>query len=127
MIYNRENIPVPRKGGIAVSRNESADRLLSVMRPREDLPRMPGFMAAVFLLLSALAAAADLIRSAGPDSLPGRTAAVMIGASETTFYVAAVYLTAAGVRDSRWAIPAALCADLTCYLSAAWICRRLWG
>ena len=75
----------------------------------------------------ALAAAEELLRQYGPDSLIGRTAAVMLGSSETTLYVAAVYFSAAGVKDSRWAIPAALCADLACYLSAAWICRRLWG
>ena len=69
----------------------------------------------------------ELIERCGPDSLTGRTAAVMLGSSETTFYVAAVYLTAAGVKNSRWAIPAALCADLACFLSAAWICRFLWG
>lgn len=76
---------------------------------------------------AALAAAAELIERCGPDSLIGRTAAVMIGSSETTFYVAAVYLSASGVKNSRWAIPAALCADLACFLSAAWICRLLWG
>lgn len=75
----------------------------------------------------ALSAAAEIIRSAGADSLTGRTAAVMLGSSETTFYVVAVYFSAAGVKDSRWAIPAALCADLTCFLSAAWICRMIWG
>ena len=75
----------------------------------------------------ALSAAAEIIRSAGADSLTGRTAAVMLGSSETTFYVVAVYFSAAGVKDSRWAIPAALCADLTCFLSAAWICRLIWG
>ena len=76
---------------------------------------------------AALAAAAELISRCGPDSLAGRTAAVMLGSSETTFYVTAVYFSAAGVRDSRWAIPAALCADLACFLSSAWICRLLWG
>lgn len=75
----------------------------------------------------ALAAASDLIAAHGADSLVGRTAAVMIGSSETTFYVTAVYLAAAGVKNSRWAIPAALCADLACFLSSAWICRLLWG
>lgn len=75
----------------------------------------------------ALSAAAEIIREAGADSLAGRTAAVMLGSSETTFYVTAVYFSAAGVRDTRWAIPAALCADLACFLSAAWISRWLWG
>ena len=51
----------------------------------------------------------------------------MLGSSETTFYVIAVYFSAAGVRESRWAVPAALCADLACWLSAAWICKALWG
>ena len=75
----------------------------------------------------ALAAASELIGRFGPDSRIGRTAAVMIGSSETTFYVIAVYYSAAGVRETRWAIPAALCADLVCFLSSAWICRLLWG
>ena len=75
----------------------------------------------------ALAAASELIRQHGADSLVGRTAAVMLGSSETTLYVAAVYFSAAGVKDSRCAIPAALCADLVCFLSSAWLCRLLWG
>ncbi len=75
----------------------------------------------------ALAVASELIARFGADSLIGRCAAVMIGSSETTFYVIAVYFSAAGVRETRWAIPAALCADLACFLSAAWICRLLWG
>ncbi len=76
---------------------------------------------------AAMAAAEELIGRFGPDSLVGRTAAVMLGSSETTFYVAAVYFSAAGVKNSRWAIPAALCADLCCFLSAAWLCRLFWG
>ena len=75
----------------------------------------------------AMSAAAEIMADSGPDSLAGRTAAVMLGSSETTFYVVAVYFSAAGARNSRWAIPAALCADLVCFLSSAWICRALWG
>lgn len=75
----------------------------------------------------ALSAAAELIDRFGPDSLAGRTAAVMIGSSETTLYVSAVYFAAAGVKKSRWAVPAALCADLACFVSSAWVCRLLWG
>lgn len=75
----------------------------------------------------ALSAAAEIINSCGADSLVGRTAAVMIGSSETTLYVVAVYFAAAGVKGSRWAVPAALCADLACFISSAWICRLLWG
>lgn len=75
----------------------------------------------------ALAAATELMQRHGPDSLIGRTAAVMLGSSETSFYVIAVYFSAAGIRDDGRALPAALCADLVCFLTSAWICRVLWG
>lgn len=76
---------------------------------------------------AALSEAAALISQYGPDSPVGRTAAVMIGSSETSFYVIAVYFSAAGIKNSRWAVPAALAADLTCFLVSGWICRLMWG
>lgn len=76
---------------------------------------------------AATAAAADIIKSTGPDSLAGRTAAVMIGSSETTFYVIAVYFGAAGIKNTRHAVPAALLADLAVFLLSAWVSRMLWG
>jgi spore maturation protein B len=75
----------------------------------------------------ALAVASELMQRHGPDSLIGRTAAVMLGSSETSLYVLAVYFSAAGVRDDGRALPAALCADLVCFLASAWICKILWG
>ena len=71
----------------------------------------------------ALAVGSDLIRIYGPDSLIGRTAAVMLGSTETTFYVVAVYFGAAGIKRSRHAIPAALIADLTGMFMAALTAR----
>ena len=67
----------------------------------------------------AMAFGAELIRSAGPDSLTGRIAAVMLGSTETTFYVISVYFGAAGIKRGGYAIPAALIADLTGFLAAA--------
>lgn len=55
----------------------------------------------------------------GADSLPERTAAVLLGSSETTFYTIAVYFSAVKVRRTRYAIPAALTADLTAWLVCA--------
>jgi len=71
----------------------------------------------------ALAVGSDLIRAYGPDSLIGRTAAVMLGSTETTFYVIAVYFGAAGIKKSRHAIPAALIADFVGMLMAALTAR----
>ena len=108
---------------------EQLGRLLSPLLQALGVPPETGLILLLRPLSGsgALSAAAEIIGQAGADSLAGRTAAVMLGSSETTFYVAAVYLSAAGVKRSRWAIPAALCADLACFLSSAWVCRLLWG
>ena len=74
---------------------------------------------------AALAVGADLMAAHGPDSVAGRTAAVMLGSTETTFYTISVYFAAAGVKRSRWAVPAALIADLTGIMAAAFFARRL--
>ena len=72
----------------------------------------------------ALAAGSELMAAYGVDSTVGRTSAVMLGCTETTFYTIAVYFGAAGVRKIRYTIPAALTADLVGFLAAAW-CVRL--
>ncbi len=72
---------------------------------------------------AALAVAGEVMAAHGPDSTVGRTAAVMLGCSETTFYTVAVYFGAARIRRTRHTIPAALIADLTGFLAAAWTVR----
>lgn len=69
-----------------------------------------------------LAFTTDLIKSHGPDSVIGRTAATMYGSTETTFYVLAVYFGAVGVRRTRHAVPAALISDIVAALAAAIVC-----
>jgi spore maturation protein B len=69
-----------------------------------------------------LAFTTDLIKSHGPDSVIGRTAATMYGSTETTFYVLAVYFGAVGVRRTRHAVPAALVSDIVAALAAAIVC-----
>lgn len=75
----------------------------------------------------ALAVGSDVMKAAGADSLTGRTAAVMLGSTETTFYVVAVYFGAANIKNTRHAIPAALVADLAGFLAAAYFTRVFWG
>ena len=69
---------------------------------------------------AALAVGAELMAAHGPDSLVGRTAAVMLGSTETTFYTVSVYFGACGVKKTRYAIPAALIADSVGFLAASW-------
>ena len=84
--------------------------------PAETLPLM---LVRPFSGSAALGVGAELIQTYGPDSPVGRTAAVMLGGTETTFYTVAVYFGAAGVRRSRYALPAALTADFVGFLAAA--------
>ena len=67
----------------------------------------------------ALAVGTDLMTTYGPDSYIGRVAAVMLGSTETTFYTIAVYFGSAGIHRTRYALPAALCADLAGFAAAA--------
>ncbi len=76
---------------------------------------------------AALAVGAELIAAYGADSLVGRTTAVMLGSTETTFYAISVYFGAAGVRNTRYAVPAALLADLTGFVAAAWSVRLFYA
>lgn len=75
----------------------------------------------------ALATGSEIIAQYGPDSIIGRTAAVMLGSTETTFYVIAVYFGAAGIKRTRHAIPAALAADFAAFIAAPFLVRLFWG
>lgn len=75
----------------------------------------------------ALAVGSELMAAHGPDSYIGRVAAVMLGSTETTFYTIAVYFGAAGVKKTRYAIPAALTADLAGFMAAALAVRVFFG
>ena len=69
---------------------------------------------------AALAVGAELMAIHGVDSQIGRTVAVMLGSTETTFYAISVYFGAAGIRKTRYTVPAALFADFVGFLMASW-------
>lgn len=66
---------------------------------------------------------ADLIHQQGGNSFIAKTAATMMGSTETTFYVIAVYFGAVNIRRTRHAIPAGLLADLAGIAASVIICR----
>lgn len=68
---------------------------------------------------------AELIHKFGGDSFIAKTAATMMGSTETTFYVIAVYFGSIGIRRTRHAIPAGLLADLAGIITSVLICRYL--
>lgn len=54
----------------------------------------------------------DTMTTFGPDSFQGKLAATLQGSSDTTFYIIAVYFGAVAVKNTRYAVPAMLLADL---------------
>ena len=106
--------------------------LFRVLAPVRDLLGLPSELLALMLVRpirgsAALVVGGEIISTWGPDSELGRTAAVMLGSTETTFYTIAVYFGAVGITRTRYAVPAALCADLTGFLAAAWAVRLCFG
>lgn len=74
---------------------------------------------------AALAVGTELMQTYGVDSYIGRTAAIMLGSTETTFYAISVYFGAAGIRKTRYTVPAALIADFTGFFMASLTARFL--
>ena len=72
-----------------------------------------------------LALLTDVVHRLGPDNIVSLTAATIYGSTETTFYVAAVYFGAVGIKQTRHAIPAGLLADLTGVIASVIICRAV--
>ena len=72
---------------------------------------------------AALAVGAQLMAQYGPDSPIGRTVAVMLGSTETTFYTISVYFGAVGIKRTRYAVPAALFADFVGFFMASMTTR----
>ena len=69
----------------------------------------------------------DLVNTHGVDSLTAKIGATMYGSSETTFYVLALYLGAAGVVDSRHALAACLIGDMGGFIGAVAACHWFFG
>lgn len=106
----------------------AADILTSVLAPVFRVFGIPPETAMLVLIRpisgsAALAVGADLMARYGVDSQIGRTAAVMLGSTETTFYTISVYFGAAGIRKTRYTVPAALLADFVGFLMASWTVR----
>lgn len=60
----------------------------------------------------------DTMKTFGADSFAGRLACTFQGAADTTFYIIAVYFGAVGVKNTRYAIPCGLIADLAGVIAA---------
>lgn len=60
----------------------------------------------------------DTMKTFGADSFAGRLACVFQGATDTTFYIIAVYFGAVGIKNTRYAVPCGLMADFAGIIAA---------
>lgn len=111
--------------GVTMLRSSGAVEILSALAaPVFEFFGIPPETAMLVLIRpisgsAALAVGADLMAQYGVDSTIGRTAAVMLGSTETTFYTISVYFGAAGIKKTRYAVPAALFADFVGFFMAS--------
>ncbi len=60
----------------------------------------------------------DAINTYGVDSFVGRTASTLQGATDTTFYILAVYFGSVGIKKTRYAVACGLIADFAGIIAA---------
>lgn len=65
----------------------------------------------------------DIATNHGPDSYITKLAAIMVGSSETTFYVLAVYFGAIGIKKYRYALLTGIIADIIGIVLAIWVAQ----
>lgn len=74
---------------------------------------------------AALGIFSDIANNLGPDNYATKLSAVMLGSSETTFYVLAVYFGAVGISKFRHALIVGILADFIGIVSAIAVCNLM--
>ncbi len=117
--------------GVAMFRASGAfDALSALISPVTALIGFPIEVLPVALVRplsgsGAFGLVAEIINNS-PDSFNAFLASCLQGSTETTFYVLAVYFGAIGIKNYRYALVPALCADVMGALSALFICRIMY-
>lgn len=69
----------------------------------------------------------DAMTTYGADSFVGRLCCILQGATDTTFYILAVYFGSVGIKNTRHAVPCGLLADLFGIISAICVTYLFFG
>ncbi|MEH6437449.1 nucleoside recognition domain-containing protein [Massilia sp. DD77] len=69
----------------------------------------------------------DAIKTYGVDSFVGRLSSILQGASDTTFYIIALYFGSVGIRKTRYAVSYGLLADLIGIIAAVFVAYLFFG
>lgn len=72
---------------------------------------------------AALGVFSDIVQNHGTDDFTTKLAAIMVGSSETTFYVLAVYFGSIGIKKLRYALLTGVLADIVNIVLAILVAR----
>jgi spore maturation protein SpmA len=106
------------------------DFLSDLLAPLLDKIGLPSQLLPLILVrpLSGSAATglfAEIVKTAGPNSFVSQLAGTILGSTETTFYVLAVYFGSVAIKKSRHALAAGLIADTAGVAAALLVCHLL--
>ena len=108
------------------------DLLTRALKPALDLAHLPAELLPIAFTRPLSGSAtiglfADLVKTLGPDHVITRMGGTILGSTETTLYVVAVYFGAVAVKRTRHAVAAGLLADAVGVIASVVICRiGLW-
>ena len=104
--------------------------MINLLNPLTSLVGMPAEALPMALMRPLSGSGAFGIMSSivekDPDSFLSFLVSVMQGSTETTFYVLTLYFGAVSIKNSRHALPAALCADFAGIIAAVAFCHLFW-
>jgi spore maturation protein SpmB len=69
----------------------------------------------------------ETMQTFGADSFAGRLSSIVQGATDTTFYIIAVYFGSVGIRKTRYAVTCGLISDLVGIIAAIFIGYLFFG
>ena len=108
------------------------DAVIEILNPYTRAVGVPAEVLPMALLRplsgsGAFGVMAETLTTYGPDTFIGYLTSTLMGSTETTFYVIALYLGAAGVVNGRHALAACLLGDLGGFVGAVLACHWFFG
>ena len=115
-------IGVLRNSGVLAFIVSGFDWLFGLMGLNTDFtPALPTAMMKPLSSSGSRALMIDAMKTYGPDSFVGRLTCIFQGATDTTFYIIALYFGSVGIRRTRYAISLGLLADLAGVIAAIFV------
>lgn len=104
------------------------DLLSEALKPILSLFQIPSDIIPIMFTRSLSGSAtlglfSELATSHGPEAYITKLAAIMVGSSETTFYILSVYFGSIGIKKFRYSILTGILADITSIVLTIWVGR----